>query len=166
MRDDKNFSNPDSFIPTRWIGSEREQETCNKAAWIPFSYGPRNCIGKAYDPGPWWVWHIAWLWWSFEWYWLPLRWPLMWNLLKTGNRHLISKMLLWHWGVPFPLDSRLDSRINRRRLSKYIGTEVEASCMYWRKRSNFLFSPCRRCRLDHLSYPDTPANDNLARVVN
>ena len=46
MHDPRNFSNPDDFIPTRWIPDEKVDETCNRAAWIPFSYGPRSCIGK------------------------------------------------------------------------------------------------------------------------
>ena len=50
MHDERHFSNPESFIPTRWIESERGSETCNRSAWIPFSYGPRNCIGKPYFP--------------------------------------------------------------------------------------------------------------------
>jgi cytochrome P450 len=48
MQDERYFSNPTSFIPTRWIESERGEETCNKAAWIPFSYGLRNCVGQPY----------------------------------------------------------------------------------------------------------------------
>jgi cytochrome P450 len=48
MRDERYFSNANSFIPTRWIESERGGETCNKAAWIPFSHGLRNCAGKPY----------------------------------------------------------------------------------------------------------------------
>lgn len=48
MHDERNFSNPDVFIPTRWLQDEKQEETCNKAAWIPFSYGPRNCIGKPF----------------------------------------------------------------------------------------------------------------------
>ena len=46
MHDPRNFSNPDDFMPTRWIPNEKGEETCNHAAWIPFSYGPRSCIGK------------------------------------------------------------------------------------------------------------------------
>ena len=46
LHDEGSFSNPESFIPTRWIESEKGNETCNKVAWIPFSYGARNCIGK------------------------------------------------------------------------------------------------------------------------
>jgi cytochrome P450 len=48
--DERYFSNPEFFIPERWIESERGQETCTKAAWIPFSYGPRTCLGKPYVP--------------------------------------------------------------------------------------------------------------------
>lgn len=48
MHDERNFSNPNSFIPERWIESERGVETCNKAAWLPFSVGLRNCVGRSY----------------------------------------------------------------------------------------------------------------------
>lgn len=48
LHDERYFSNPDSFIPERWIESERGDETCVKEAWIPFSYGKWNCIGKPY----------------------------------------------------------------------------------------------------------------------
>ena len=44
------FSHPDSFIPERWIDSERGNETCVKEAWVPFSVGKWNCIGKPYAP--------------------------------------------------------------------------------------------------------------------
>ena len=49
MHDDRYFSNASSYIPTRWIDSERGEETCNKAAWVPFSHGLRNCVGKPYN---------------------------------------------------------------------------------------------------------------------
>lgn len=48
MHDERHFSNPESFIPTRWIETESGDESSNRSAWIPFSYGPRNCIGKPY----------------------------------------------------------------------------------------------------------------------
>ncbi|KAG0154582.1 hypothetical protein PDIDSM_150 [Penicillium digitatum] len=40
----KNFRQPNQFIPERWISDEFA--TDNKAAFQPFSFGPRNCIGK------------------------------------------------------------------------------------------------------------------------
>ena len=48
MHDERNFSNPDKFLPERWIDNEKGNETCNKAAWLPFSYGLRNCVGRPY----------------------------------------------------------------------------------------------------------------------
>jgi hypothetical protein len=50
MHDERNFSHPNDFIPERWIPSECGKETCNKAAWIPFSHGLRGCIGRPYIP--------------------------------------------------------------------------------------------------------------------
>ncbi|OQE10623.1 hypothetical protein PENFLA_c085G05602 [Penicillium flavigenum] len=43
-RNARNFRLPDQFIPERWIGDEFASD--NKAAFQPFSFGPRNCIGK------------------------------------------------------------------------------------------------------------------------
>ncbi|OOQ88883.1 cytochrome P450 monooxygenase [Penicillium brasilianum] len=40
----KNFKRPDDFIPERWISDDFA--TDNKAAFQPFSFGPRNCLGK------------------------------------------------------------------------------------------------------------------------
>jgi cytochrome P450 len=39
----KNFKDPDSFIPERWLDPE---STDNLSASNPFSVGPRNCIGQ------------------------------------------------------------------------------------------------------------------------
>ncbi len=59
-RDPRNFSpSPNAFIPERWlVSSTAETETGyevppmagyvhNEAAYIPFSHGPMNCVGKA-----------------------------------------------------------------------------------------------------------------------
>ncbi|KAJ5680025.1 hypothetical protein N7536_011164 [Penicillium majusculum] len=43
-RNAQNFRLPNQFIPERWIGDEFA--TDNKTAFQPFSFGPRNCIGK------------------------------------------------------------------------------------------------------------------------
>lgn len=40
------FKDPDSFVPERWIPGNVEYAGDNKAAFAPFSIGPRNCIGK------------------------------------------------------------------------------------------------------------------------
>ena len=40
-----NFHLPDQFIPERWLGDERFAND-NKAAFQPFSTGPRNCVGR------------------------------------------------------------------------------------------------------------------------
>lgn len=42
----KNFKRPDEFIPERWIGNDFSTE--NKASFQPFSFGPRNCLGRKY----------------------------------------------------------------------------------------------------------------------
>ncbi|EFQ99066.1 isotrichodermin C-15 hydroxylase [Nannizzia gypsea CBS 118893] len=41
----RNFTEPSSFIPERWLGDPRFSGD-NFAVFNPFSYGPRNCIGK------------------------------------------------------------------------------------------------------------------------
>ncbi|KAJ6008198.1 Cytochrome monooxygenase lcsI, partial [Penicillium herquei] len=44
---ESNFAEPDSFIPERWLENrEKRFESDNLAALVPFSLGPRNCIGK------------------------------------------------------------------------------------------------------------------------
>ncbi|KIP08940.1 hypothetical protein PHLGIDRAFT_68457 [Phlebiopsis gigantea 11061_1 CR5-6] len=50
-RDARNFSHPDTFWPERWLIAEGLQEHTgpfvhNPNAWIPFSFGPSNCVGK------------------------------------------------------------------------------------------------------------------------
>ncbi|KAH7128559.1 cytochrome P450 [Dendryphion nanum] len=45
-QDPKNFREPLSFIPERWTGGDERFADDNKLALQPFSYGPRNCLGK------------------------------------------------------------------------------------------------------------------------
>jgi hypothetical protein len=47
FRNANNFLLPNSFIPERWLGDKRFVND-NKQSFQPFSYGPRNCIGKKY----------------------------------------------------------------------------------------------------------------------
>lgn len=44
-RSGRNFAQPDSFIPERWLGAPGF-ENDNRDAMNPFSTGPRNCMGK------------------------------------------------------------------------------------------------------------------------
>ncbi|KAJ7086454.1 cytochrome P450 [Mycena belliarum] len=48
QRDPRYFSpDPDSFIPERWLAAEDDPlSTLNQDAFIPFSAGPANCIGR------------------------------------------------------------------------------------------------------------------------
>ncbi|KAF2711502.1 cytochrome P450 monooxygenase-like protein [Pleomassaria siparia CBS 279.74] len=41
----RNYTDPDSYIPERWMGDERYKDD-NRASLNPFSFGPRNCLGK------------------------------------------------------------------------------------------------------------------------
>jgi cytochrome P450 len=51
-RCESNFSEPDSFIPERWLADTNGRFSGDdKTAFHPFSYGPRNCLGrKLVDP--------------------------------------------------------------------------------------------------------------------
>ncbi|KAI0337455.1 cytochrome P450 [Trametopsis cervina] len=49
--DPRNFTNPNTFWPDRWLIAEGSQHAPegfvhNVNAFIPFSYGPSNCVGK------------------------------------------------------------------------------------------------------------------------
>ncbi|KAK7691792.1 hypothetical protein QCA50_005195 [Cerrena zonata] len=45
-RDPRYFSpSPDTFIPDRWLTSNPEESPA-QSAFIPFSYGPANCVGR------------------------------------------------------------------------------------------------------------------------
>lgn len=41
-----NFSQPDSFIPERWLNEDFRFVLDDKSVLQPFSIGPRNCIGQ------------------------------------------------------------------------------------------------------------------------
>jgi cytochrome P450 len=42
-----NFKDPDSFVPERWLPEGQEEYGSDqKKVFQPFSYGPRNCLGK------------------------------------------------------------------------------------------------------------------------
>jgi len=42
---ERNFKNPEAFVPERWLGDPEYKD--DKSAWCqPFSFGPRNCLGK------------------------------------------------------------------------------------------------------------------------
>jgi hypothetical protein len=42
------FTNVEQFVPERWLGDETYKND-NRGVVRPFSYGPRNCIGRKYD---------------------------------------------------------------------------------------------------------------------
>ena len=44
---ERNFADPESFIPERFLGDPRFVND-NKDVFQPFSFGPRNCIGRKY----------------------------------------------------------------------------------------------------------------------
>ncbi|KAJ7461562.1 high nitrogen upregulated cytochrome P450 monooxygenase 2, partial [Mycena latifolia] len=47
-RDSRNFSpSPDKFDPDRWLRQRKADEVLNSDAFIAFSYGPANCVGKS-----------------------------------------------------------------------------------------------------------------------
>ncbi|KAL8705810.1 MAG: hypothetical protein Q9201_001097 [Fulgogasparrea decipioides] len=47
VRDPQNFHNPSHFIPERWIATSSEGRKGDKLdRSLPFSYGPRSCIGR------------------------------------------------------------------------------------------------------------------------
>lgn len=48
-RSARNFAEPDSFRPERWLGDERFASD-KKDAFQPFSTGARNCLGKVRSP--------------------------------------------------------------------------------------------------------------------
>lgn len=41
-----NFRSPERYAPERWLGDEEYQDD-SRAAFQPFSYGARNCLGQS-----------------------------------------------------------------------------------------------------------------------
>jgi len=41
----RNWTDPDTFVPERWLGDAKYKDD-NRAVVHPFSFGPRNCLGK------------------------------------------------------------------------------------------------------------------------
>ena len=44
-----NFTLPNEFVPERWLGDPRFKDD-HIDAFQPYSVGPRNCIGKKFEP--------------------------------------------------------------------------------------------------------------------
>jgi cytochrome P450 len=44
---ERNFKDPELFVPERWLGEERYKDD-KRSTLNPFSFGPRNCLGKKY----------------------------------------------------------------------------------------------------------------------
>ncbi|KAF2993350.1 hypothetical protein E8E13_000832 [Curvularia kusanoi] len=44
----RNFADPDSYVPERWLEGERPEKYADDKRDVmqPFSFGPRNCLGK------------------------------------------------------------------------------------------------------------------------
>ncbi|CAK7210996.1 hypothetical protein SCUCBS95973_000980 [Sporothrix curviconia] len=46
FRNPRNFALADKFVPERWLGEDERFANDQHDAFQPFSYGPRNCIGR------------------------------------------------------------------------------------------------------------------------
>lgn len=45
-RNADHFVDVESFIPERWIGTEGRFASDKRGVLQPFSFGPRNCVGR------------------------------------------------------------------------------------------------------------------------
>lgn len=46
FRSATNFYDPESYLPERWLGEDERYANDKHEALQPFSFGPRNCIGR------------------------------------------------------------------------------------------------------------------------
>jgi cytochrome P450 len=42
---ENNFKDPEAYVPERWLGDEKYKDD-KREAFNPFSFGPRNCLGR------------------------------------------------------------------------------------------------------------------------
>ncbi|XP_068083417.1 probable cytochrome P450 49a1 [Anabrus simplex] len=45
---EEHFSQPDKFIPERWLKGDKLQEKANPFVFLPFGFGPRMCVGRRF----------------------------------------------------------------------------------------------------------------------
>ena len=46
FRSPANFKDPELYLPERWLDTEGPYANDRREALQPFSFGPRNCIGR------------------------------------------------------------------------------------------------------------------------
>jgi len=44
----KHFTDPESFVPERWLRADPKYNTANSFANLPWGHGPRACIGQRF----------------------------------------------------------------------------------------------------------------------
>ncbi|KAJ3545114.1 hypothetical protein NM208_g2676 [Fusarium decemcellulare] len=85
FRDPRNFQDPDSFLPERWLDETSED---NKDAFQPFSLGPHACIGM----------HLAYL--EMKIILAKMAWMYDWELVTTDLDFFHEAKLYLLWSKP------------------------------------------------------------------